>query len=84
MKLQIYAGEPIERLMTLDPGLTRSGRINAAIGAYLEMIEDELKRLDLTLDEWYAISTCSTTRASAAPSMRRGTICGLMSWRVQR
>ena len=55
MKISIYAGEPIERAFALDEGLTRSGRLNAIVAAYLDIMADQIASVPLTRAEWCAI-----------------------------
>jgi hypothetical protein len=54
-KFSIYAGEPVDRLLTLAGRDNRSGRINDCASRYLDVVDEELARLDFTRDEWCAI-----------------------------
>jgi hypothetical protein len=59
MKFSIYAGPPLVAALAAtrddQPDGNRSGRINAICARYGAVVADELRRLDLTRDEWCAV-----------------------------
>ena len=57
-RISVYVGDPIEQALAClagDDGENRSARLNSVCARYLAMVTDELRRLDLTRNEWCAI-----------------------------
>lgn len=54
-RVQVYAGEPMRRLLAATGDESRSARVNSMADRYDAIIRDQLNRMDLTVDEWMAV-----------------------------
>jgi hypothetical protein len=54
-RISVYAGAAIAEALAVGGGDNRSGRLNAVCRRYLDMVADELDRLDFSYAEWCAI-----------------------------